>query len=58
MMTGKVVLSHATFLGAANSTAISNNTLGLNSENVQYTPTEVATAVTFMVALMQVHIIL
>ncbi|XP_033223043.1 solute carrier family 26 member 10-like isoform X3 [Belonocnema kinseyi] len=54
MMTGKVVLSHATLLGTANNTKdLSNNTLGLNSEGIQYTPTEVATAVTFMVALMQ-----
>ena len=58
MMTGKVVLNHATFPTPANSTALNNNSLDLNSGSIQYTPTEVATAVTFMVALMQVYIIL
>ena len=58
MMTGKVVLNHATFPAEQENTSLSNNNLELDSENYQYTPTEVATAVTFMVALMQVHFIL
>ncbi|XP_043475085.1 solute carrier family 26 member 10-like isoform X1 [Leptopilina heterotoma] len=54
MMTGKVVLNHATFPpDTNNSTIVNNNTSNLNPENIQYTPTEVAAAVTFMVALMQ-----
>ncbi|XP_051175474.1 solute carrier family 26 member 10-like isoform X2 [Leptopilina boulardi] len=52
MMTGKVVLNHATFPSDSNST-IPNNTSNLDPGNIQYTATEVATAVTFMVALMQ-----
>lgn len=59
MMTGKVVLNHATFPPDTNnnSTIVNNNLSNLNPETIQYTPTEVAAAVTFMVALMQVHFI-
>lgn len=55
MMTGKVVLSHS-HAGYVNANATSQVNLEL-SDSHQYTPIQVATAVTFGVAVIQVSIV-
>lgn len=53
MMTGKVVSTYSTGAISANSTSTGNGTL-ISDINHQYSPVEVATAVTFTVAVIQV----
>ncbi|XP_070157196.1 prestin isoform X2 [Polyergus mexicanus] len=52
MMTGKVVTTYSTSAISVNSTSVENGTL-ISDISHQYSPVEVATAVTFMVAVIQ-----
>lgn len=53
MMTGKVVTTYSTSAISANSTSTENGTL-ISDISHQYSPVEIATAVTFTVAVIQV----
>ncbi|XP_050446727.1 sulfate transporter-like isoform X4 [Cataglyphis hispanica] len=52
MMTGKVVTTYSTSAISVNSTSVGNGTL-ISDVSHQYSPVEVATTVTFMVAIIQ-----
>lgn len=53
MMTGKVVTTYSTGAVSTNNTSTENGTL-ISDASHQYSPVEVATAVTFTVAVIQV----